>query len=91
MNVVRASDMTLTEADEANAAALFGISGVRLIGGYENALYRPIDPVGRILRITHTSRRSPAMIDAEFDSCSHVSATSLYTASGELLVFGVAR
>ncbi len=74
MTVVRAADLNLTPTDVAKAARLFGISAAERIGGFENALFRSSDPPGRILRLTHTSRRSVELVLAEFEFMAHVAA-----------------
>lgn len=72
MTIVRAADLDLTDQDIAQAADLFGIAETERLGGFENALFRSIAPPGRVLRLTHTSRRSVEMIHAEFEFMSHV-------------------
>lgn len=74
MTIVRAADLDLTSEDVADAAVRFGIAEVERLGGFENALFRSSDPPGRILRLTHTSRRSVEMIHAEFEFMAHVAA-----------------
>lgn len=63
MTVIRAADMTLTDADVRRAGALFGVDDLERLGGFENALYRA---PGRVVRITHTSRRSVTLVEGEF-------------------------
>lgn len=72
MEPVRAADLTLTSADLEAAAGRFDIEGVEPIGGYENALYRSTRPQGRVIRITHTSRRSVGLVAAEFSYLEHL-------------------
>lgn len=72
MTVVRAADLDLEPADIGRAADLFGIAMTESLGGYENLLLRSLDPPGRVLRLTHTSRRSLEMIAAEFDFMAHL-------------------
>lgn len=72
MTVVRAAELHLTPADISRAAAVFGVEATESLGGYENLLLRSLDPPGRVLRLTHTSRRSPEMIEAEFDFMAHL-------------------
>ncbi len=72
MAPIRAADMVITDADLMGAARLFGIDEIEPIGGYESALYRSIRPQGRILRITHTSRRSTELVAAEFSYMEHL-------------------
>ena len=64
MAVVRAADMTITDRDLTRIAKAFGVGRLESIGGFENALYRSED--NRIVRITHTSRRSVGQVEAEF-------------------------
>ena len=71
MSVIRAADLELTAADIARAAALYGIERVEPIGGFENVLLRSLEPPGRILRLTHSSRRSVEMVNAEFEYMAH--------------------
>ena len=73
MSVTRASDMNLTDADVVRCAGAFGIESLKSIGGFENALFMSTDPGGRVLRLTHTSRRSVGMIEAEFAFMDHLS------------------
>lgn len=51
-----------------------GIREMTPLDGYESLIYRSLDPPDRILRITHTSRRTPSQVRAE--------ATLLTTLSG---------
>ena len=74
MTIIRAADLELQAADIAHAAGLFGIAEAESLGGFENALFRSTDPPGRILRMTHTSRRNTAMVLAEFEFMAHVAA-----------------
>ena len=73
MTIVRAANMELTDEDVARAAAHFGIDEVELLGGFENVVYRSTTPTGRILRLTHPSRRSVGMIRAELAFMEHLS------------------
>lgn len=70
MSIVRGGDLELTGADLARAAGLFGLGELQRVGGFENALYRSDE--GRIVRLTHTSRRSAGMIEAEFAFMDHL-------------------
>lgn len=72
MTVVRAAELDLKPADIRRAGRLFGIDMTESLGGYENLLLRSVDPPGRVLRLTHTSRRSSEMIGAEFDFMAHL-------------------
>jgi Ser/Thr protein kinase RdoA (MazF antagonist) len=74
VTIARAKDLDLNPADVANAAGRFGIAEAERLGGFENALFRSSDPPGRILRLTHTSRRSVEMVLAEFEFMAHVAA-----------------
>ena len=74
MTIIRAADLDLQLADIVHGAGLFGIAEVESLGGFENALFRSTDPQGRILRMTHTSRRDTAMVLAEFEFMAHVAA-----------------
>jgi len=44
MNPIRAADMVITDADLIRAAGLFDILSVESLGGYENPLYRSVEP-----------------------------------------------
>ena len=72
MTIIRATDMNLSDRDLARAAKRFGLTAIEPLGGYENALYRSTDPPGRVLRITHTSRRTIGMIEGEFAFMNHL-------------------
>ncbi len=74
MTIVRAADLSLTREDVTRAGLLFGINEIEKLGGFENALFRSVEPPGRILRLTHTSRRSVDMVLAEFEFMTHVAA-----------------
>lgn len=73
MEIVRAADLDLTPEDITRAAARFGIAETERLGGFENLLLRSLEPPGRVLRLTHTSRRSVEMIEAEFEFMDHLS------------------
>jgi Ser/Thr protein kinase RdoA (MazF antagonist) len=79
VTIVRAADITLTTADTTRAAGLFGVDAVEKIGGFENLLYRSTEPRGRVLRLTHTSRRNATMVEAEFDFMAHLAAQGVPT------------
>lgn len=74
MTIVRAADLDLTAQDLSRAAARFGSAETEPLGGFENLLLRSSEPPGRVLRLTHTSRRSVEMIEAEFEFMAHVAA-----------------
>ena len=64
-----------TAVDVREAAARFGIADVeRLVGDFENLLFRSTRPPGRILRLTHASRRSVELIEAELEFMTHLAA-----------------
>jgi len=63
VSIVRAADLALSDRDVRRAAELFDVAHLEALGGFENALFRA---PGRVVRITHTSRRSVEMVDAEF-------------------------
>jgi Ser/Thr protein kinase RdoA (MazF antagonist) len=73
VTIVRAADLELTTGDINRAAARFGIAETEPLGGFENLLLRSSEQPGRVLRLTHTSRRSVAMIEAEFEFMDHLS------------------
>ena len=68
--VVRASEIHLSEHDLHRVADLFEAGLLERIGGFENLLYR--SPVGRVVRLTHTSRRTVAFVEAEFAFMDHL-------------------
>ena len=70
MTVVRAADIDLTANDISEAGDLFGVDTLRPLGGFENLLFKS-DPPGRVIRLTHTSRRSPEQIEGEFEFIDH--------------------
>lgn len=72
MTIVRAADLQLTVEDIDRAAARFGIAETEPLGGFENLLLRSSEPPGRVLRLTHTSRRSVELIEAEFEFMDHL-------------------
>ena len=69
---VRAAELTPTEADVARLAGRFGASRLKPIGGFENLLFRSLDPPGMVIRVTHTSRRSVGMVEAEVAFMHHL-------------------
>lgn len=72
MSIVRAAELDLSTTDVLRAAALFGVAATERIGGFENLLHRSTAPPGRVLRFTHGARRTPGMIQAEFEFMSHL-------------------
>ena len=72
MTIVRASNIRLSDRDLERAAGLFGIRSVGLLGGFESVLFRSLDPPGRVLRITHASRRTSELIEGEFAFMRHL-------------------
>lgn len=71
MTVVRAADIDLTANDISEAGDLFGVDTLRPLGGFENLLFKS-DPPGRVIRLTHTSRRSPEQIEGELEFIDHL-------------------
>ena len=71
MTVVRAADLNLTPDDIEAAGDLFGIDTLKPLGGFENLLFKS-DPQGQVIRLTHTSRRSPELIEGEFEFIDHL-------------------
>ena len=59
------------------ASALFGIDELKRLGGFENLLFRSSEPPGRVLRLTHTSRRSVDVMEAELEFMAHLSASGV--------------
>ncbi len=68
--MVRANEIELSETDLLRVAGLFEAGQLERIGGFENLLYR--SPVGRVIRLTHTSRRTVAFVEAEFAFMEHL-------------------
>lgn len=63
--VLRAAEMALSSDEIASLASVAGVAGVVTLDGYENSVFRSVEPPGLILRVTHTSRRSESQIRAE--------------------------
>ena len=57
--------MQLTGEDLDAMAGAFGLSDLTSLDGYENAVYRAERPSRHVLRITHSTRRTPSQIGAE--------------------------
>lgn len=64
-DVVRAADLDLTPSDLDAIRSRSGVRSMEELDGYENAVFRSLEPPGIILRFTHTSRRSLSQIQAE--------------------------
>lgn len=69
---MRASGISLDDHILTGATGLFGISEWEQLGGFENLLIRATEPPGRVLRLTHTSRRSEDLVVAEFGFMEHL-------------------
>lgn len=68
--VVRANEIELSEDDLRRISNLFEAGTLEKIGGFENLLYRSAS--GRVVRLTHTSRRDVGLVDAEFAFMDHL-------------------
>lgn len=66
---IRAAAIEPTAEDVARLAARFGLSGLERFGGFENLLLRGD---GHFARLTHTSRRSVADVEAEVAFMEHL-------------------
>lgn len=69
---VRAAGLAPTPADVERLAGRFGVSRLGRLGGFENLLFRSVEPPGRVVRLTHTSRRSVAQVEAEVAFMRHL-------------------
>jgi len=70
--VVRGGEINISRGEVGRVAALFGIEQAVRIGGFENLLLRSTEPTGRILRLTHGSRRSADLLQAEMEFVGHL-------------------
>jgi Ser/Thr protein kinase RdoA (MazF antagonist) len=62
---VRAAGIRLSDADLTAIRAHAGVDAMEDLDGYESLIYRSTTPPGRIVRVTHTSRRSVEHVEAE--------------------------
>lgn len=62
---VRAAGIRLTEDDLTAIRQHAGVETMEDLDGYESLIYRSVTPPGRIIRVTHTSRRSVGHVEAE--------------------------
>ncbi len=62
---VRAADFQLTENDLSVIRHRAGVEAMEDLDGYESHIYRSLTPVDRIVRVTHTSRRTADHVEAE--------------------------
>lgn len=69
---MRASDMSIGPLDLERLADRFGLSTLERVGGFENVVLRSHGLPGRIVRLTHTSRRSQPLIEAEVAFMRHL-------------------
>lgn len=67
----RAAAIAPTDADLARLARRHGLRRLEVLGGFENLLLRS-DPPGRVVRLTHTSRRSVGDVEAEVAFMHHL-------------------
>lgn len=76
-NPVRAAEMTLGTGDLDLVAHRFGLHGARPLGGFENVVLRGTGHPGRIVRLTHRSRRSIELVEAEVAFMMHLAAAGV--------------
>ena len=69
---VRADALDPTEGDLAALGARYGLTSLERVGGFENLIYRSDERDGVVLRLTHTSRRSVADVEAETAFMEHL-------------------
>lgn len=69
---VRASDMRVGRSDLERLADRFDLRELEHVGGFENVVLRSTGEPGRIVRLTHTSRRSQALVEAEVAFMRHL-------------------
>ncbi len=69
---IRASALAPTDRDLARLAGRFGLSALEPLGGFENLLLRSVEPPRRVVRLTHTSRRSVELVEAEVAFMHHL-------------------
>lgn len=70
---VRADALRPTEEDLHALGALYGVARLERVGGFENLIFRSDERGGVVLRLTHTSRRSVADVEAETEFMEHLS------------------
>ncbi|MDD9968125.1 MAG: hypothetical protein OXR73_17945, partial [Myxococcales bacterium] len=69
---MRAAELVLSEEDLAQAGALFGLSSLEHLGGFENLLLSTTRGPGRVLRVTNAKRRTRGLIEAELSFVEHL-------------------
>lgn len=62
---VRAAGIRPTEDDLDSIRRRAGVEEMEDLDGYESLIYRSTTPPGRIIRVTHTSRRTVTQVEAE--------------------------
>lgn len=72
MDPIRADEIALTDNDLRRLAGRYGIGRLERLGSFENVILRAFDQP-RVVRLTHTSRRSLAAIEAEASFVQHLS------------------
>lgn len=68
-DLVRADQLDPSDGDLARLASRFGLDRLEKLGGFENLLYKA---PGCVVRLTHTSRRSVADVEAEVAFMRHL-------------------
>ena len=72
MSIVRADQIELDRDALARVAERFGVRSLEPLGGFENLLFRSTDPLGVVVRITHSNRRTLEQITGEFEFVEHL-------------------
>jgi len=76
MELIRADRLFLDDADLQRLAARYGLEHLERLGGFENVILRSPDS-SRIVRVTHTSRRSLEAIEAEVAFMDHLASNAV--------------
>ncbi len=72
MEPVRADALDPSAEDLRLLGNLYGLSSLERVGGFENLIFRSDERGGVVLRLTHTSRRSVADVEAETAFMEHL-------------------
>ena len=72
MEPVRADALNPSDADLEALGARYGLTSLQRVGGFENLIFRSDERGGVVLRLTHTSRRSVADVEAEVAFMEHL-------------------
>jgi Ser/Thr protein kinase RdoA (MazF antagonist) len=71
-DLVRADRIDLSKSDLVRLARRFGIGALERLGGFENLLLRSVEPAGRVVRLSHGTRRSLPAVAAEVAFMHHL-------------------